>query len=145
MTDFTKRVSYRGFDVTKHFLENKSKQQEHVVGITLGSGWWDGRPLTGGLVKYNFLPQGPLTTIAELHVTFDDGSSVVKIPTGASEDWQMAKGFIRDSDLFTGDAIARPRYSKCNERMGFTARDKTGRSHPALYKSALRKCIPRML
>ena len=44
MTDFTQRVSYRGFDVTKHFA---SKTKSHVVGITLGSGWWDARPLTG--------------------------------------------------------------------------------------------------
>ena len=102
MTDFSQRVSYRGFDVTSHF--QNSKQSSHVVGIALGSGWWDGRPLKGGLIKFNFLPQGPLTTIAELHLTFSDGSNSVKIPSG-TQDWQMAKGFIRDSDLFTGDTI----------------------------------------
>jgi hypothetical protein len=102
MTDFTQRVSYRGFDVTSHF-EKKSAQQ-HVVGVTLGSGWWDARPLMGRIVKFKILPRGPLTTIAELHLKFDDGSTVVKIPTGTN-DWQIAKGFILDSDLFTGDTI----------------------------------------
>ena len=116
MTDFTQRVSYRGYDVTKHF---KHKQTSHVVGITLGSGWWDGRPLSGGLIKFNFLPQGPLTTIAQLHLTFDDGSTVIKIPSGTSGDWQMAKGFLRDSDLFTGDTIDLGKVQS-NERVGFT-------------------------
>lgn len=32
---------------------------------------------------------------------FSDGSTTVKIPT--DESWQMAKGFLRDSDLYTGD------------------------------------------
>lgn len=102
MTDFSQRVSYRGYDITKHL--QITKNTPHVVGIALGSGWWDARPLTGGIIKPNLLPQGPLTTIAELHITLKDGSSVVKIPSGMN-DWEIAKGFIRDSDLFTGDTI----------------------------------------
>jgi hypothetical protein len=102
LTDFSQRVSYRGYDITKHFQTSST----HVVGITLGSGWWDCRPMTssGGLIKLNILPQGPLAAIAELHLTFHDGSFAVKIPTG-NHNWEIAKGFIRDSDLFTGDTV----------------------------------------
>jgi hypothetical protein len=100
-TDFTQRVSYRGYDVTKHF---KGFPTYHVVGITLGSAWWDARPLMGRVIKFFVIPRGPLTTIAELHLIFDDGSTAVKIPSGTNE-WQMAKGFILDSDLFTGDTF----------------------------------------
>jgi len=136
MTDFSQRVSYRGYDVTKHFTE--SNRTTHVVGITLGSGWWDGRPLSGGLIKFNFLPQGPLSTVAELHFTFSDGTSAVKIPTG-TQHWQVAKGFMRDSDLFTGDTIDLGTLKAMKDWDSPKGWDKTSSDvvwmEPALYKS----------
>jgi hypothetical protein len=105
MMDYTKRVSYRGFDVTSHFAGKTRDKSTHVLGITLGSGWWDPRPVSSAIVKLHLLPRGPLTTVAEMHLTFKDGTTAVKAPSGTQQGWQVAKGFIRDSDLFTGETV----------------------------------------
>jgi hypothetical protein len=108
LTDYSQRVSYGGFDVTK-FVKNtqsQSAQQQHVLGITLGSGWWDHRPINGKIVFQDLIPKGPLTTIAQLYVTFQDGKTAIKIQTNAQDGiWQMGKGHIVESNLYTGETI----------------------------------------
>jgi hypothetical protein len=117
LTDFTQRVNYRGYDVTP-FLNSAT---ENVVGITLGSGWWDDLPLQPKIVNPELMPKGLVTTIAQLHVTYTDGSTEVLIPTdGVSEGsldnttqasngevsaWKIGKGHIIESNLYTGETV----------------------------------------
>eukprot|EP00978_Attheya_sp_CCMP212_P003157 scaffold6566_cov49-Attheya_sp.AAC.1 len=110
LTDVTQRVFYRGFDVTSFF--RGKPPGSHVMGVVLGSGWWDPRPIQGDLVNHHYMPQGPLTLIAELHLTYDDGTTQVKTPTGENAAWQLGKGYIRDSDIFSGETIDLDRYKK---------------------------------
>jgi hypothetical protein len=47
-----------------------------------------------------------VTCIAQLYVTFDSGRTEVLLPTGrSSSGWQVAKGHIRESSLFSGEYI----------------------------------------
>lgn len=142
MLDYTQRVSYRGYDVTQHLQSASS----HVIGITLGSSWWDPRPFSTGMVKYYINPRGPLTAIAELHVTFDDGTTVVKSPTGSDDgiNWQVAKGFLRDSDIFTGDTIDLGRTKAMqgwDTPQGWSDVSQSAWVTPALYKSDITTAI----
>ena len=137
LTDFAQRVSYRGFDVTKFLtstMKGKSKiygavhedafdgaiaeeqQHEHVIGISMGSGWWDHRPVTGGFICLYLMPHGAVTCIAQLYVTYKNKSlsnsssntktTKVLSPTGRkSSGWQVAKGHLRESSLFSGEYI----------------------------------------
>jgi hypothetical protein len=98
-TDYSKRVMYRGFDVTPFV-----KDPEMVVGMTMGSGWWDHRPMTG-MAKPELLPNGPVTVVAQLVVTYQSGECVVVGETGEGSGWQVSRGHIRESDLFTGEMI----------------------------------------
>ena len=60
-TDYTKRVMYRGFDVTKFLLEGKYHSDIcHVVGIGTGSGWCSFRhdpTLISPIILRQALPQ----------------------------------------------------------------------------------------
>jgi len=100
-TDYSKRVMYRGFDLTPFVAESAS--QDHVVGVTLGSGWWDHRPVSG-MAKPKLLPRGPATVIAQVVVTYASGRTRIVGGTGMN-DWQTARGHIRESDLFTGEMV----------------------------------------
>ena len=103
-TDYSKRIMYRGFDITPFLLENPIKSN-HVIGVTMGSGWFDHRPVTG-MAKPHFLPRGPVTIIAQIFITYSSGETRVVAQTsdhGAS--WQVARGYIRESDLFTGEMV----------------------------------------
>ncbi|KAL7491319.1 hypothetical protein ACHAWT_001367, partial [Skeletonema menzelii] len=103
-TDYSQRVSYRGFDVT-NFLVGDDIVGSHVIGITVGSGWWDHRPITG-LAKPELLANGPSTVISQLYLTTASGKVHVTIPTkGSNATWQVSRGHILESDLFTGETI----------------------------------------
>ena len=123
-TDYTQRVSYRGFDVTSFLRSNSNAKNQsngkwerrtidndeafHVIGITTGSGWYDPRPLgrNGVGVEYKLLPNGPITIVAQLYVTASSGMSRVVAPTGIdASEWQVSRGHIRESDLFTGETV----------------------------------------
>eukprot|EP00986_Skeletonema_menzelii_P002280 scaffold622_cov144-Skeletonema_menzelii.AAC.1 len=104
-TDYSKRIMYRGFDVTPFLLED-TVTSNHVIGITVGSGWWDHRPITG-MAKPHYLPRGPVTVIAQIIVTFTSGKTRVVGQSSGNRvtNWQVARGHIRESDLFTGEII----------------------------------------
>ena len=108
-TDYTKRVMYRGFDVTKFLQEGKyyTSDISHVVGIETGSGWWDHRPVSGSsIVQLDLLPRGPVTVIAQLYLRTLSGKQHVLIPTSTSNGaWQVTRGHIRESDLFLGEIV----------------------------------------
>jgi len=106
LTDFAQRVSYRGYDVTP-FLTGAGAEKSHVVGISMGSGWWDHRPIGGSFIRLFYFPHGAVTCIAQLYVTYKkSGLTKVLLPTGGeSSGWQVAKGHLRESSLFTGEYI----------------------------------------
>ena len=114
-TDYTKRVMYRAFDVTEFLASRKedhvpNDRISHMIGISMGSGWWDHRPISG-MAKPELLPRGPTTVIAQLYLTSSKGNVHVVIPTlqegnkGIKPNWQVARGHIRESDLFTGEIV----------------------------------------
>ncbi|KAL7554634.1 hypothetical protein ACHAWF_018136 [Thalassiosira exigua] len=103
-TDYSKRVSYRGFDVTPFLAASRGTTKSHVVGVTLGSGWWDHRPVSG-MAKPKLLPRGPPTVIAQLIITYASGKTRVVGRTGEGGSWQVSRGHIRESDLFTGEMV----------------------------------------
>ena len=105
-TDYSKRVSYRGFDVTS-FITTGMVVESHVIGVTMGSGWWDHRPVSG-MAKPQLLPRGPATVIAQLIITYSSGRTRVVGETGGGDtnnQWQVSRGHIRESDLFTGEMV----------------------------------------
>eukprot|EP00804_Cyclotella_cryptica_P003648 CCRYP_002212-RD/>CCRYP_002212-RD protein AED:0.38 eAED:0.38 QI:0/0.4/0.16/0.83/0.4/0.16/6/0/804 len=76
----------------------------------MGSGWWDHRPiLTKSIVKFDLLPRGPTTVMAQLFLSTAKGKMHVVLPTQDGEDgddmWQVSRGHIRESDLFTGEIV----------------------------------------
>jgi hypothetical protein len=105
-TDYSKRVMYRGFDVTPFLHGSEETTTNHVIGVTLGSGWWDHRPITG-MAKPQFLPRGPVTVIAQIMVTYASGKTQVVGESGKNgmANWQVTRGHIRESDLFTGEIV----------------------------------------
>jgi len=108
-TDYTKRVMYRGFDVTAFLVGEGASKNAHAIGITMGSGWWDHRPLDAGIVKFKLLPRGPATVVAQLYLTTSKGNVHIVMPTQGSgtakSTWQVTRGHIRESDLFTGEIV----------------------------------------
>mmetsp|Transcript_20452 Transcript_20452/g.42912 ORF Transcript_20452/g.42912 Transcript_20452/m.42912 type:complete len:1082 (-) Transcript_20452:914-4159(-) len=103
-TDYSKRVSYRGFDLTPFMIgPNGRLHESHTLGVTMGSGWWDHRPVSG-MVKPKLLPRGPVTTIAQIVITYESGDTRVIGQTNP-EKWQVSRGHILESDLFTGESI----------------------------------------
>ena len=102
-TDYSKRVMYRGFDLTP-FFQNGGGQADHTIGVTMGSGWWDHRPVSG-MAKPKLLPRGPQTTIAQVIITDKAGLTHVIGQSGLGNDWQVTRGHIRESDLFTGEMV----------------------------------------
>ena len=115
-TDYSKRVMYRGYDVSQFLTIKKDSRdgsdgisdQSHIIGVTMGSGWWDHRPITQkSIVKFDLLARGPVTVIAQLFLSTAKGKTHVVIPTQGGEDspWQVSRGHIRESDLFTGELV----------------------------------------
>eukprot|EP00804_Cyclotella_cryptica_P003649 CCRYP_002212-RA/>CCRYP_002212-RA protein AED:0.30 eAED:0.30 QI:0/0.5/0.4/1/0.5/0.4/5/1003/964 len=107
-TDYSKRVMYRGFDVTD-FLKNQKDSRDEIVGVVDRS-HWDHRPiLTKSIVKFDLLPRGPTTVMAQLFLSTAKGKMHVVLPTQDGEDgddmWQVSRGHIRESDLFTGEIV----------------------------------------
>ncbi|KAL7531513.1 hypothetical protein ACHAXR_004083, partial [Thalassiosira sp. AJA248-18] len=108
-TDYSKRVMYRGFDVSSFVLGENEHVESHVIGVTMGSGWWDHRPVSG-MAKPKLLPRGPATVIAQVIVTYVSGETRVVGQTGEDgmgreSNWQVSRGHIRESDLFTGEMV----------------------------------------
>ena len=70
-------------------------------------GWWDHRPIAGSFIRLFYFPHGAVTCIAQLHITYKrSGRTKVISATGrGSSGWQVAKGHIRESSLFTGEYI----------------------------------------
>jgi hypothetical protein len=109
LTDFAQRVSYRGFDVTSFLTggDSGNNSDEHVLGIAVGSGWWDHRPIKGSFIRLWYFPHGPNTINAQVYVTYKNDTREVVLPTtgGSLGGWQVSKGALRESSLFSGEYI----------------------------------------
>jgi len=96
LTDYSQRIFYRAFQVpATQFVDSKI-----VLGMTMGSGWLDSRPLTGGMIPLHYLSRGAVTATAQLYITYQDGSKET-----LQANWQVTKGFVRDAEMYTGDTI----------------------------------------
>ncbi|MEV0419518.1 alpha-L-rhamnosidase [Streptosporangium canum] len=93
-TDYRRRIQYQVHDVTPFLLDG-----ENVLAATVADGWWSGftgfDPRRPGY-HYGRFPE----LIAELHLTFDDGSTRV-VATG--EGWRTGHGRVRYGDLLKGE------------------------------------------
>ena len=90
-TDFHTRVHYQTYDVTK--LLNPG---DNAIGAILGDGWACGRVAWRQRQNYYERPR----LLAQLHVTFDDGSTEVIVSDQA---WKTSSGPILASDLLMGE------------------------------------------
>ena len=91
-TAYSKRVMYRGFDITPF-----AQDPELVIGMTMGSGWWDHRPVSG-MAKPELLSRGPATIVAQVILTYSTGEKIVLGETGDNKSWQVTRG-VSDMNL----------------------------------------------
>ncbi len=90
-TDYHKRVHYFGYQVTDQLRNGRN-----VLGAVLGDGWYAGYLAFTGHRHY----YGERTRfIAQLHLTFQDGSRAVIATDGS---WKVTDGPIREADLLMG-------------------------------------------
>jgi alpha-L-rhamnosidase len=92
-TDYTKRVLYQTYDVTKLVVAGRN-----ALGAILGDGWfgsgmtWNGRP-------FFFLPP-PTRLLAQLEIEYFDGSCEV---VATDDSWVGAPSPIRRSEIYAGE------------------------------------------
>ncbi len=91
-TSYDTRLQYQTYDVTG-ILE----QGNNALGIILGDGWFRGN--LGWIDNRNIWGR-ELAAIAELHVTYGDGSKEI---IGTDESWKAATGPILESDIYNGE------------------------------------------
>lgn len=94
--NYHKWLQYQTYDVTKQ-MENGGRLE-----VLLGNGWYKGR--FGHSRKLNRAPFYSTTwkLIAELHITYDDGSEEV---IGTDESWNVRLGNITASSIYDGEAV----------------------------------------
>ncbi|MCB0007077.1 MAG: glycoside hydrolase family 78 protein [Anaerolineales bacterium] len=91
-TDYTKRVQYNVYDVTKLL-----KSGDNVLGVILGDGWAVGRV---GMSPRQFYYDRPRLW-AQLEITMTDGNTVT---IASDELWKYQFGPILENDLIHGEA-----------------------------------------
>ncbi len=91
-TSYDTRLQYQTYDVTS--LLNKG---QNAIGIILGDGWYRG--LLGWGDNRNIWGE-KLSTIAQVMITYKDGSSEVM---GSDSSWKASKGPIVSSDIYNGE------------------------------------------
>ncbi|TEA11409.1 putative beta-glucosidase O [Colletotrichum sidae] len=93
-TSYEGRIQYQTYDVTG-LLKDSSK---HCLGVRVAEGWFSGRiGLEGGHRNI----WGPHTAlIAQLEVTFEDGSTKTVVSDGS---WVVTRGPIRLAEIYDGE------------------------------------------
>ncbi|MBI1334512.1 MAG: Bacterial alpha-L-rhamnosidase [Armatimonadetes bacterium] len=96
-TDFSKRVSYSMFDVSKQL-----RQGENVLGAMLGNGWFNPLPLKmwGHLNLREHLTIGNPRLIAQLEIRYKDGSTETVASNGS---WRASDGPIIRNSVYLGE------------------------------------------
>lgn len=90
-TSYKKRVQYQTYDVTSMVKE------DNALGAMLGDGWYRGRiGWEGDIAHYG----KELALIAQLHITYTDGSTEV---VATDDSWKSSYGAIVESDIYNGE------------------------------------------
>lgn len=92
-TDYRYRVQYQTYDVT-----DLLKKGSNTLCGMIGNMWWSGGLGWGSNKAY--YSQGPLRILAQLEITYTDGTKDV-IPTDQS--WQVAYSPITENTLYDGE------------------------------------------
>jgi len=91
-TAYQSRIQYQAYDVTHLLVKG-----DNAMGASLGNGWFRGEI---GFVQRNNLYGKELGLIAQLQVTFKDGSTSAIL---SDKDWQGAIGPIVSSEIYHGE------------------------------------------
>jgi len=96
-TDYSARIFYSTYDVTEQL-----KRGENVVGVMLGNGWFNPLPLRmwGRLNLREYLPMGRPRFIAQLNITYRDGSALSIV---TDESWKIYEGPILSNNIYLGE------------------------------------------
>jgi len=96
-TTYKKEVLYTTYDITSML-----KKGSNVAGVMLGSGWWNPLPvkLFGRWDLRQYQQSGRPCVKAEMHIQYDDGSTVV---IATDESWQTAPGPIVFNNVYLGE------------------------------------------
>ena len=96
-TNYKKRLQYQTYDVTA--LLDQEVSAEHTLEIMVGNGWYK------GIFGFTCTPDhygNQTALLAELHVTYEDGSSEV---IATDQSWQVKTGSVRYSEIYMGETI----------------------------------------
>jgi alpha-L-rhamnosidase len=109
-TAYDRRVLYAAYDVTAAL-----RAGENVLGITLGSGWYDPLPLPmfGFLELRETLPVGRPKAVLRLDVEYADGTRQAVVTDGS---WRAAGGPLLKHNVYLGEV-----YDARRERPGWDA------------------------
>ncbi len=90
-TSYNKRIQYQTYDVTSML------QPQNSLGAILGDGWYRGNI---GFRNQNNYYGDKIALIAQLHITYSDGSAET---IGTDETWKATTGPIIFSDIYNGE------------------------------------------
>lgn len=96
-TNYKKRLQYQTYDVTAFLDQDMSA--EHTLEIMVGNGWYK------GIFGFACTPDhygSQVALLAELHVTYEDGSREV---IATDQGWQVKTGSVRYSEIYMGETI----------------------------------------
>jgi len=96
-TTYRKQVYYVVHDITSHL-----KNGENVIGVRLGSGWWNPLPLRmfGRWDLREFQESGRPCLRAEVHIRYEDGQ-LENIPSNTT--WEVAPGPVLQNNVYLGE------------------------------------------
>jgi len=90
-TDYSKRVHYRGYDVTRQL-----QRGDNAIGAILGDGWYASYLAFTGVRHYY---GGDPRLRVQLQIEYQDGT---RATIATDETWKAAHGPIREADLLMG-------------------------------------------
>ncbi len=92
-TDFSKRVLYLSYDVTKQLL-----QGANVLAAELGNGWFNNQTPT--VWNYNLAPwRARPQLICELHINYSNGTTEI---IATDKTWKTSTGALQYDNLYVG-------------------------------------------
>ena len=96
--DYTQWLQYQTYDVTRLLASGDRKLE-----VLLGNGWYKGRFGLDDDGTTRNLYGDTLALIAEIHITYEDGSTAV---FGTQADtWQARKSYILNSSFYDGEEV----------------------------------------
>ena len=96
-TDYARRILYSTYDVTTLLQKGPN-----CLGVVLGNGWYNPLPLRmwGRLNLREYLPVGRPCLIAQLHISFADGSCYTVV---SDSSWKVHDGPILRNNIYLGE------------------------------------------